>query len=669
MTLIRKFKRALRGDVEPKTIIREAWRRARSKRQIAKERSSLDSMNSELPKLWLPTTSLDDPLTHFRTRAEPKFFPGFTSESTIRLQHELFPLETQQLLTNATRIVEEHSWPLLGFGIHNFGEEIQWCKDPLSGFVWPLDYHRDLQLIRNDGSDARVLWEVNRLGHLLTLARAYLVSKDEKFSLECLKQVQSWASQNPYGRGVNWNCAMEVALRSINLLALFELLKNSIHFDGAVLELFLRLFHQHGTYIRNNPEFSHISTSNHYLSDVAGLLWLGVMLPEFVDGEYYCDRGLVELLSEMDKQVLADGADFESSTGYHRYAVELFLYSFILCRQNEVEIKDKYWEKLRAMLSYLRGYLRPDGTAPLIGDTDSGQVFPLLRRRADEHSYILSLGAAFFKDSSLRAAEFELTPEVLWLLGEKAVNDFRDLEPSPGRSVAFRDAGTYVMRRDDDRYLCFNASGAGINGRGSHGHNDSLSIEVFVNGRAYIVDPGTYVYTADLKQRHLFRSTAYHSTVKIDDVEQNTTLEEIPFVIGDEAHPRVIEWQSNDQEDRIVAEHYGYARFPKAVIHRRTIVFNKVEGSWSIDDEFVSAGEHVYEVRFHFAPELDLKTTETSVIANDELMVTALDPAELSLETQSTSFDYGQKQDSVTACWRVSGKVARLRWKIEVVAR
>jgi hypothetical protein len=49
----------------------------------------------------------------------------------------------------------------------------------------------------------------------------------------------------------------------------------------------------------------------------------------------------------------------------------------------------------------------------------------------------------------------------------------------------------YVMRHDD-LYLCFNASDAGINGRGSHGHNDALSVEVSAGGRAFIVDPGTY---------------------------------------------------------------------------------------------------------------------------------------------------------------------------------
>ena len=49
------------------------------------------------------------------------------------------------------------------------------------------------------------------------------------------------------------------------------------------------------------------------------------------------------------------------------------------------------------------------------------------------------------------------------------------------------------MMRDDDLYLCFNTGRAGIQGRGSHGHNDALSIEISAGGRAFIRRPGTYV--------------------------------------------------------------------------------------------------------------------------------------------------------------------------------
>src|SRR5262249_55003354 len=155
---------------------------------------------------------------------------------------------------------------LLGFGEKCFGaDEIQWNRDPLSDYKWPQDFHADINLFRSDGSDARVLWELNRLSHLITLGRAYALTQDEAFAKDFLRQVRGWRSQNPVGRGANWTCAMEVALRAINLLAAFSLVLPSPHIDGDAFAELLMIFDQHGAHIRRNLEYSHIATSNHYM--------------------------------------------------------------------------------------------------------------------------------------------------------------------------------------------------------------------------------------------------------------------------------------------------------------------------------------------------------------------------------------------------------------------
>lgn len=612
MAVLNKIKRAIRGEVKLTTVALEALRRSRVSLQQRKERAGLDRDEPLSLTPAFARMSADELLAHFRGERAAKFIRGLLESETADI-------------TSADRIVDSHSWPLLGFGEQRFSKEIEWTRDPLSNYAWPLDYHRDIKLVRGDGSDVRVLWELNRLGHFLTLARAYSSGNDERYAAEFFAQLRSWAVQNPYGRGPNWTCAMEVALRAMNLLAAFEVFRHSLQFDSEFLQFFLRLLQQHGNYIRRNLEFSYIATSNHYLSDVVGLLWLGLLLPELRDAAEWRDFGLDQMLREMDKQVLADGADFEASTGYHRFVTELFLYSFMLCRANNIEIEQRYWSKLHQMLIYIRAYLRPDGFAPLIGDTDSGQVLPVVRRRADDHAYLLEIGASVLNDSTLN--------------------------PEHAVSQAFPDAGIYIMR-DGDLYLCFNASGPGINGRGSHGHNDVLSIEVSAGGRPFIIDPGTYVYSADLQKRHQFRSTAYHSTVQIDGKEQNTIRIDAPFVIGNEAHPRVLEWKTNDEFDKVVAEHYGYS-----VTHRRTVTFDKRERLWLIDDEFFGDGEHLYEARFHFAP--DAAGLEISLLNHD------IEPV---LESQSVSRDYGEMRDAASACWRISGRPGKLSWKIYLAA-
>jgi len=593
MPVLNKIKRALRGEVKLTTAAREALRRSRVSLQQRKERAKLDEIEPLALKPAFARMSADELSEYFRGPREAKFF--------------------------------DHPWSLQSFDEQSFGREIEWRRDPLSNYVWPLDYHRDIKLIRTDGSDIRVLWELNRLGHFLPLASAYASARDERYSAEFITQLKNWNEQNPYGRGPNWTCAMEVALRAINLLAAFEVFRQSPQMP---VTFFLQLLQQHGNYIRRNLEFSYLATSNHYLSDVVGLLWLGLLLPELRDAAEWRDFGLDQMLREMDKQVLADGADFEASTGYHRFVTELFLYSFLLCRANNVEIQKRYWSKLEQMLAYIRAYIRPDGYAPLIGDTDGGQVLPFVRRRADDHAYLL---------------------------------DILKLETQPVGSQAFPCAGIYIMRHGD-LYLCFNASDAGINGRGSHGHNDVLSIEVSAGGRAIIVDPGTYVYSADLVKRHEFRSTAYHSTVQIDGLEQNTIRVDTPFIIGNEAKPRVLEWKTSDDFDKVVAEHYGYP-----VIHRRAVTFDKREGVWVIDDEFFGDGEHVYEARFHFAPGLDVSVNGAAVKAGNLIVAALNSDVQPVLENRSVSIDYGQMSDSVSACWKISGKPRKLTWQIKSV--
>ncbi len=198
-----------------------------------------------------------------------------------------------------------------------------------------------------------------------------------------------------------------------------------------------------------------------------------------------------------------------------------------------------------------------------------------------------------------------------------------------------------------------------------------MSIEVAARGRSFIVDPGTYVYSADLQMRHAFRSTAYHSTVKIDGQEQNTTDPNTPFVIGNEARPRVLEWQSTGDYDKVVAEHYGYRRLTASVTHRRTVTFDKNECSWLIDDEFFGdAGEHELETWFHFNDGLQFHVRGAEIEARDEKQELGLIVRSLTLDQapilvgQHVSRDYGEKRDSISACWRVSGRINKLSWKI-----
>jgi hypothetical protein len=308
-----------------------------------------------------------------------------------------------------------------------------------------------------------------------------------------------------------------------------------------------------------------------------------------------------ELRRELDTQILPDGADFESSTGYHRFVTEMLLYSVILW-QRSCGAQEFARQHLEKMLRYLKVILRPDRRMPLIGDADGSQIVPMVKRGTDDVEYLLSLGAITLSDHKLKP--YDLQPEILWLFGSEGVQQLQNMGlEQPIGSQAFANAGSYVTR-DRDLYLLFNVNDVGANGRGSHAHNDALSIEISAFDRPFIVDPGSYAYNLDREARQLFRSTRYHSTLEVDGVEQNTTPASMPFLMGNEARPRVLAWESTRESDRVIAEHYGYARLPEAIIHRRTITFDKGEKYWLISDLLSGKGEHRFSFSFHLGPAL-----------------------------------------------------------------
>ncbi|HEX8499707.1 MAG TPA: alginate lyase family protein [Pyrinomonadaceae bacterium] len=676
MSITRKIRRALRGEVGVRPALLEAGRRGLAALRLRGERAAL---GRRAPGAGGPEPARLAPefartggaalLEHFRTRARPRLPAGF--EEAGGAGGREFPSSHAEEILGEARAIVGHRWPLLGYGAREYGARVDWLREPESGVSWPPDFHADVALVRGGGSDVRVLWELNRLGHLVTLGRAYAAGGGEGLAEEFFAQVGSWAAQNPLGLGPNWACAMEAALRAVNLLAAFRLFRRSPALNEERLSLLLALFDAHGRHVRRNLEYSYIAAGNHYLSDVAGLLWLGVCLPELSAAAGWREFALRELVRELDRQVLPDGADWESSTGYHRLALEIFLYTFVLCRENGIRIEERQWARVRSMLEYARAYLRPEGRAPLVGDTDGGRFLPLARRAADEHAYVLAVGAALFREPRFKVSG-DAPEEVFWLLGAEGLRAYAGLEAAAVSSSgpeAFGHAGACVLR-GGDRYLLLSASGAGLGGRGSHAHNDALSVEVSALGVSFIADPGTYVYTGDVRARHAFRSTAYHSTVEVDGAEQNTISEGSPFLIGDEARPRLVAFFSEGRSASAAAEHHGYERLPAGpVTHRRTVTFDKSEGYWLVEDTLTGAGTHDFRFVFHAAPGREVRIRDAAAEIVDGATGARLVVAPLeglggpTVEPRWSSRDYGSKAETAAAVWALKAAVPlRARW-------
>ena len=124
------------------------------------------------------------------------------------------------------------------------------------------------------------------------------------------------------GRGVHWACAMEVALRAVNLICLDGVLLGGAGTDARPRGARRRAY-AHGWFLARHLEVSSLN-GNHYLADAVGLLWLGATSAASArarPGAPAASHGP----AAAERHVLPDGLDQEGSLRYHLLVLELHL--------------------------------------------------------------------------------------------------------------------------------------------------------------------------------------------------------------------------------------------------------------------------------------------------------------------------------------------------------
>jgi hypothetical protein len=394
-------------------------------RRLKAKRTAKIISKIELSKCLKEDKSLHDFLLDFRSREKPLFFiDGINRE----LPKEILT-RSEEGVKDADEICA-HNFDLLGSGKTKLGEEIDWHLDFKNGERWnPRVFYTDTVIVKGNGSDIKVPWELSRFQHLPTLGKAYWFTGDEKHAREFVDEIKDWMERNPPQYGVNWTNTMEVAIRAVNWIWGYYFFKDSQEVtDEFLLKSFKSLF-IHGKHIMENLERSWRGiNANHYLSDIVGLVYLGVMFPEFKEARKWREFGIKELVNGMKKQVYHDGVDFEGSISYHRLVAELFLSTTLLCLKNGITFPEWYMNRLERMVEFVMYYTKPDGTAPQIGDNDDGRLHILSNygnwSRLD-HRYLLSIGAVLFKRGDFKAAAGEFHEEAFWLVGAEGLNIYK----------------------------------------------------------------------------------------------------------------------------------------------------------------------------------------------------------------------------------------------------
>jgi len=295
-------------------------------------------------------------------------------------------------------------------------ELIPWQMDFKSGYAWSAKtWYTEIAYGHLPGVDVKVPWELARMQHLPMLARAFRIAEAlerDVYMREFRNEVLDFIATNPPQFGVNWHCTMDVGIRVANWLVAYDLFKTfGASFDDDFECVLAASVYDHGRHIIHNLEYSPELRSNHYLSDIAGLLFAALHLPASDETDVWLAFALQELVSEMAHEFHKDGSNFEGSTSYHRLSTELMLYSALFAvqmdpaRRNRVKayrcslhhvqpslkpmeqqafdlnrdeiFPEWFWERLAKALRFTSDLLHEDGTIPQVGDNDSGRFLKL----------------------------------------------------------------------------------------------------------------------------------------------------------------------------------------------------------------------------------------------------------------------------------------------------
>ena len=559
---------------------------------------------------------------------------------------QLFPETAERIVERAERICE-HRFDLLGYEGLDYGSEIDWHCDRVHGkHALRKPWFQVKYLDFAEVGDSKVTWELNRHQHLVTLAKAFRLSGEEKFATELYRQWHHWHGENPYPIGINWASSLEVAFRSLSWLWIYFLLDNSPMMPVGFRTGWLRALAVSGRHIDRYLS-TYFSPNTHLLGEAVALFFIGTLCPEIPGARRWQQRGWKIVQQEAVRQVRSDGLHFEQSTYYHVYALDFFLHASVLASLNQIAAAKEFDRSVERMLGAL-AVLGRYGVVPRFGDDDGGRLFDPARNRAEHLLDPLATGTVLFGRGDFKAVAGGLREETLWLLGEAGIKEFERIpavQPQQN-STAFPKSGLYAMTASATKsQIVIDAGEQGAHTAG-HGHADALSITACCAGRDLLIDSGTFEYVGRNFERDRFRSTRAHSTLMIAGQDQA----EPRGAFGWQRLPKIEAegWIAGKTFDLFVGSHDGYTRLANPVVHRR-FVFALKSGFWLVRDLALGSGEQQLDLYWHLGNEFRAPDKDADYFSADSVGLRFLTVDghgwSRSLERHSDSPAYGQKQD------------------------
>ena len=285
-----------------------------------------------------------------------------------------------------------------------------------------------------------------------------------------------------------------IALRSINWVKFF------CRFPDTVTNKRLDSLYSQIKLLEKKLEYHLLG--NHLLEDAYAL---------YIVGSFFNDKKLLKkakelLISQLEEQILKDGAHYEQSPMYHCILLDRLLDCINNEREDGRRLKESYAIR---MLGHLESITWANGDIPMLNDSANGiaptpqQIFDYARRMG-----------------------------LQWKAIPMVESGYRKMQSSSMEAII--DVGNITATYQP-----------------GHTHADTFNYELRIDGEPFVVDTGISTYNKT-ERRQLERSTVAHNCVSVD--EKNSSEVWGGFRVGKRCHTDITE----DTDNMIVARHEGF---------------------------------------------------------------------------------------------------------------
>lgn len=503
-----------------------------------------------------------------------------------------------------------------------------WNHDASAGKNTPLSFGKSSDYRDPDQfGDIKYVWEPNRHLHLVTLAQAFALTGHQPYGDTLIKHLSSWFEQCPYLLGANWVSSLELGIRLINWSLVWQLIGGA---DSALLagasgqqlkDQWLDSVYQHCHFIDGHWS-KYSSANNHLIGEASGLLVASATWPDWPESTSWQVRAQAILTQEALKQNYDDGVNKEQAISYQQFVLDFLLFAGLAARAGRRDFSRDYWQCLEKMIDFIASLMDAGGNMPMIGDADDGYVSQL-SPAADFCPYrsLLATGAVLFNRADFKTKAGSFDDKSRWLLGTQAEQVFNGLAGQQNLPVrdAFVQGGYYILgsdfESDAEIRMLADAGPLGYLSIAAHGHADALAVTLWVGGKEFLIDPGTYAYHTQKQWRDYFRGTSAHNTVRIDGLDQSVPGGNFMWIRH--AQAECVDWRNNAEEAVFYGRHDGYQRLADPVAHSRKIRLDKRQQSFLIVDTLACKQTHAAERFWHFSEQCAVSVDDDGTIIGE----------------------------------------------------